>query len=115
MLAQNVFGSWPVLFLTTSVGYTKPDADPIAANQIYTADATGRVQVRGRESATVAGVEARVDYVEMADGKKYGEDPGKVWETFRMSRWERAAERSRLLSIYDTNGFQALLDELKRR
>ncbi len=94
-------------------GYAKPDSDPIAANQTYTADVTG-VQVLGRESATVAGVEPRVDYVEMADGKTYGEDPDGVGETIRMTRWGHAAERKRLLSIYDTNGLQGLLGELNR-
>lgn len=98
-----------------SLGYAKPGSasNRIAPKQVYTE--TMHVRTAARESsATITGIEARVDYVEMADGKKYGEDPGRLGEIFRMSRWGHAAERKRLLDIYDSSGLQALLDELKR-
>ncbi len=74
-----------------ALGYAKPysAADLIPANQIYTAETTGRVAAR--EPATFAGVEAHIDYVEMADGKTYGEDPDSVGEEFRVTRWSHAA------------------------
>ena len=99
-----------------ALGYAKPysPTDPIPGNQIYTVDRTGTLRVSAREPATIVGVEARLDYVELADGKRYGPDPERVGETFRMTRWGHAAERKRLLSIYDSSGLQALLEELKR-
>ncbi len=85
----------------------------IMPNQIYTAEATG-LRVPAHEPATITGIEARIDYVEMADGKTYGEDQDKVGEAFRMTRWGHIIERKRLLDLYNTGGLEALLEELKR-
>jgi len=99
-----------------ALGYAKPffPGDPISPNQIYTANRRGTVRLAAHEPSPVVGVEATLDYVEMADGKRYGADPARVGETMRMARWAHVIERKRLLNIYDSDGLQALLDELKR-
>jgi len=98
-----------------ALGYAKGSSE-IAPGQTYTMNnmtATG-VRIPIPSGVTITGIQARVDYVGTADGKSYGDDPDKMGKTFRMARWGRAAERTRLLEIYKTQGLQALLDELKR-
>jgi hypothetical protein len=96
-----------------ALGYAKgSSSDEIALGQTYTMRNTTGVRMIIPSGVTITGIQARVDYVGMADGKRYGDD--KVGQTFRMTRWEHAAERVRLLKIYNTQGLQALLDELQR-
>jgi hypothetical protein len=99
------------------LGYSEPDPateSRIMPQQTYNGDA-GVMHVTPREPATITGVEAHLDYVEMADGKTYGNDPEKVGEAFHMTRWAHSAERKRLLNVYETHGLKGLLGELQRK
>ena len=86
----------------------------IMQKQSYDGDATG-TRASTPESAAVTGIEARLDYVEMADGKRYGDDPDKVGQAFRMARWGASSERKRLLNVYKSGGTQALVGQLEQR
>lgn len=100
-----------------ALGYTTqiPATDNrIMQNQTYNGDATG-MRLSSPESAAVSGIEARLDYIEMADGKRYGDDPDKVGQEFRMSRWGASSERKRLLAVYKSGGTEALVNELERK
>lgn len=100
------------------LGYTTPGPGPnarIMPGQTYVADATGRIRVRAPQPAVILGVEARLDYIKMEDGKTYGPDPGHIREQFRYMRWGTMMERERLLDIYKTKGIQMLLGELQRK
>lgn len=98
-------------------GYSSPGpaADRrIMPMQTYSIDATG-MTVASREPATIVGIETRIDYIEMADGKTFGDDQNKARQDFRMNRFGHRAERKRLLDIYKKGGVQALLSELQRQ
>lgn len=100
-----------------ALGYTTqvPATDNrIMQKQSYNGDATG-MGVSTPESAAVTGIEARLDYIEMADGKRYGDDPDKVSEAFRMARWGASSERKRLLNVYKSGGTQALVEQLEQK
>lgn len=86
----------------------------IVPRQIYVAEALG-LRVPALEPSTVSGIEARLDYVQMANGKTYGNDPDHAGEQMRMMRWGRKAERERLLDVYRSGGMQALVKELERK
>jgi hypothetical protein len=96
-----------------ALGYARGSSE-IAPGQNYTTRGWPRARIPIPSGVTITGIQARVDYVGTADGKSYGDDPDKVGETFQMMRWGHAAERKRLLEIYNTQGLQALLDELQR-
>jgi hypothetical protein len=77
-------------------------------------DIPGAGTVTTPQGSTIANLEARVDYIEMADGTTYGNDPHNVRQQINMSRGAKRAERARLLKIYQETGIDALISELKR-
>jgi len=89
-------------------------SDEIVPGQTYVMRDTTGVRLPIPSGVTITEIQARVVYVETADGKSYGDDRDKVGPGFGIRRSERAAERARLLKIYNTQGLQALLDELQR-
>jgi hypothetical protein len=98
-----------------ALAYAKgSSSDEIVPGQTYIMRDTTGVRLPIPIGVTITEIQARVVYVETADGKSYGDDRDKVGPSFRIGRLERAAERARLLKIYNTQGLQALLDELQR-
>lgn len=86
---------------------------PLGPGQFY--ERTSQSRIVPRQGVTITGVEARVDYIEMADGTTYGPDPDNVQQQFRTNRFVKRTEREKLLQLYQERGLNALLDELKRR
>lgn len=85
----------------------------IAPGQIYERVATGRITPQ--PGVTLVGIDAEVDYVEMADGSTYGKDADGVKTRFAHMRYAKRTERARLLKIYQQQGLNELLGELNRR
>lgn len=101
-----------------SLGYKSPGTGSdrrIIPGQVYTEDWTGRMRVPPPEPAVIVGVEARLDYIKMADGRSYGPDPDHIGQQFQFMRWGKILERGRLLDVYKTKGIEALLGELERK
>lgn len=101
----------------TPLGYAKPGPtgdQRIMPAQVHDLDATG-MRVTSLAPASVTGIEARIDYILMANSQAYGEDPDHAGEELRMMRWGRKAERNRLLNVYKSGGTQALVEQLEQK
>ncbi len=100
-----------------ALGYSigSSSQDQIPPGETYTMPNTSGVQFLAPKGTTITGIEALVDYAEMSNGKKYGQDPDRLGELFGMMRWTRGAERKRLLNLYNTQGLQALLAAMERQ
>jgi hypothetical protein len=85
---------------------------PLGAGQLY--ERTSQSGIKPPSGVTITGVQARVDYIEMADGTMYGPDPDNMKQHFKTTRFVRRSERKRLQQIYQDKGVNALLEELKR-
>lgn len=77
-------------------------------------DAATRSRFPIPSGTKLAGVETRLDYIEMAGGATFGRDPDNYKERFGVVRMARDHERKRLLKIYREKGLPALLEELGR-
>lgn len=93
------------------LGFDDP-AGQVAPGQLL--DRASRSQIAVPPTAKIVAVQGRVDYVEMADGTTYGDDPDDYKKLFGLLRASRQQERKRLLRVYGEKGLGALLEELRR-
>ncbi len=98
-----------------ALGYAQPDPRAIGAGQVYEAGNVVRSRLPIPAGATIDHIEARVDYIEMADSKTYGPDPDDLRKELRSRRFGTKAERTRLRKLYQEQGFSVLLNELMRQ
>ncbi len=100
-----------------ALGQALPGSQPIAPGALYEAGNRSFMQTRlpVPKGVTIERIEARVDYVEMADGKTYGADPDALRIGLSARRLAAKAERARLLKIYRDQGIDALVTELTRQ
>jgi hypothetical protein len=102
------------------VSYTRVDfgpGGPYGPNRLQPGDS---IELESSGATTlqetpVDKIRVSLDYVELADGTRYGSDSGQHSTKLATARTGALAERIRLRTIYKQYGLQALLSELDRQ
>ncbi|MFQ5777442.1 MAG: hypothetical protein ACE5IP_05495 [Terriglobia bacterium] len=85
-----------------------PETAGIAAGAVETVTSTEHLKPPLLVSLAVV-----LDYVELADGTHYGKDETETWKELQTSREAVEGYRAILLHLYERQGVEALLEELR--